>query len=593
MTDYQRNTNERASGSDDFDYFITTELPLQQIQDMLILQKKSNKEIEEILEKVKETRERIRKQVRKFVEKIEKHYGHTDIPELIKKGLKHAQKHKLTQAQQKVFINHILKGDVSESEYSFVETKQSPMAKFLGYAERKQSSQMLRIEPKDQAKLNELKMMYDQTLVLHSDVKNNVFNYEDCAPQAMNGIFDRTKHDVHVHVHPVLAMLFLPKVEYIEKRMLLTNIARMVLSRGQAYLRGASFHLQTGVTPMELDAEFELAHDIAYDPNSLEQFTDQTPITNIVKRYRCQVELYKSVLRLRNGLYYSTGYGVDDGISGFLRVINEQDWTFFDSPDLYHAQDEGTILRKLLAVFSIRPTFTQLSSVTQRSGAMISNVTNISKIKLMQIPIVNLKLPLDAVGEGKGPDFHLRNALSQTDNFIENGTIVPKSKSIIYSNQVCFFYANRRYQANVFTAIDATLNMRYNAIPTPVMNTTRTNTTNVVFDDTLIIGRDRFELRSICVLQRPPLNGLDVPTGVAALVRHKDQNNGETSHYYYNPSGAAVQYLDTTIEASQGKSQYRSNDPISYVYEYDRTPNGVGFRDEGQCRGTIYFYSKI
>jgi hypothetical protein len=365
----------------------------------------------------------------------------------------------------------------------------------------------------------------------------------------------------------------------------------MVLSRGQAYLRGANFHLQTGVAPGELDAEFELAHDIAYDPNSLEHFADHTPITNIIKRYRCQVELYKSILNLRQGRYYSTGYGKDDGISGFLRVINEQDWTFFDSPDLYHVQDEGTVLRKLLAVFSVRPTFTQLTSFGQRYGLGHSNITNMAKTRLMNIPIVNIKLPLDLSGSSNPQHISLTRALTQTDTFIEHRSIVPKNKSVIYSNQVCFFYANRKYQAVNFTALDATLSMKYCALPTPVMNTTRTNTTNIVFDDNLRIGRDWFELRSVCMLQRPPLNGLDIPTGASAAIRFRDPNSRQVSYFHYNPSNASIQFHDTSLPA--GASQYRSNDPVTYIPEYDPTPNGMGFKTEAEERGTIFFYSKL
>lgn len=583
---YQRNASDSGSGSD-FDYFVTTELPLEQIHNVLTLQKMSEDDIEKILEQVKETREKIRNNVRKFVRKVNNYYGHLDLPELIKKGMKHAAKHNMTDAEKKVFIDHILKGDVHTEFTLMGEMKYSPMAKFLGYSDLR--GQMLRLEPKDHSKLNELKMMYDQTLVLHASVKNQMFNYRDCAAEALTGSYDRNKHDVNVSIHPIIAMLFLPKIDYIEKRMLYTNIARMILSRGQAYLKGTNFHLQAGVAPGEIDAEFELAHDIAYDPNALEQFMDHTPITNIIKRYRCQVELYKTVQLLRQGRYYSTGYGQDDGISGFIRVINEQDWTFFDSPDLYHVQDEGTILRKLLAVFSVRPTFTQLTSFGQRYGLGHTGLANLAKTRLMNIPIVNLKLPLDLTGTSVPQQISLARALNQTDTFIEHRTIVPKNKSVIYSNNVCFFYANRKYQSVNFTQLDCTLSMRFMALPTPVMNTTKTNTTQIVFDDNLRIGRDWFEIRSVCVLQRPPLSGIDIPTGSSAMIRHKDAS-GQLSFFHYNPSGASIQFYDNSL-AGPG-SQYRANDPITYIPEYNNSPNGMGFKNEAQERGVIFFYTK-
>ncbi len=213
-----------------------------------------------------------------------------------------------------------MKGDLY-SEFSYQrELRYSPMAKFLGFDFV--HGQMIRITPKDHNKLNELHMLYDETKHIHADVKTNVANYRDCAPEAITGQYDRKKHNVSVSIHPVLAALFFPKVDYIEKRMLYTNIARMVLSRAQAYLKNFNFHLHTNIVPGELEAEFELAHDIAYDPNALEYFKDDSPMDNILKRYRCQIELYLAVLNLRQGRYYSTGYAENDGIAGFIRVIN-------------------------------------------------------------------------------------------------------------------------------------------------------------------------------------------------------------------------------------------------------------------------------
>lgn len=582
----QRNSSEGGK-EDDFNYFITTELPLQQIQNMLGLQKKSDDEIEKILDHVKQVRDKIRKTVRKFTQKVNNYYGHLDIPDLIKKGLKHASKHGLSEVEKKVFIEHVMKGDI-HNEYTIIgELKYTPMAKFLGFSEKR--GQMLRIEPTDYSKLNELKMMYDQTLILHSNVKNQVFNYIDCAPEALNGSYNREKHDVHVSIHPIIAMLFIPKVEYIERRMLYTNIARMILSRGQAYMKNSKFHLQAGVVPGELDAEMELAHEIAYDPNSLENFMDHTPLTNVIKRYRCQIELYRAVLSLRQGKYYSTGYGKDDGIAGFIRVINEQDWTFFDSPDLYHVQDEGTILRKLLAVFSVRPTFTQLTTFGQRYGLGQTNITNLAKTRMMSIPIVNIKLPVNHFGSQTQQSINIERSLTQTDTFIEHRTIVPKNKSVVWSNQVCFFYANRKYQSMNFAALDATFNMRTMCLPTPTNNIVATNTTEVISPPDIRIGNDFFCLRSVCVLQRPPQNNIDIPTGCAALIACNNVPNGAPPIYFhYNPSNTGLYFRDRD---ANGNDIYSHNEPVTYIDEYSTTSD-MGFYSEAQQRGTIFFYVK-
>lgn len=591
---YHRNANETDEGDSntDFDYFITSDLPIDQVYNMLKLKNMSDKEVDVIVDKIKETRERIRKVVTKFLGKINTSYGHLDIPELIKKGLKHAEKYGLTDAQKKVFINHVMKGDIYNT-YSYQnELRYSPMAKFLGFDAVR--GQMIRISPKDHSKLNELQILYDETKQIHADVKTQIFNYRDCAPEAITGKYDRTKHNVNVSVHPVLAALFIPKIDAIERRMLYTNIARMVLSRGQAYLRDANFHLQSNIAPGELDAEFELCHDIAHDPNALEYFKDDSPIDNILKRFRCQIELYQCVLNLRQGRYYSTGYGQNDGISGFIRVINSYDWTFFDSPELFHVQDEGTVLRKLLAVFSLRPTFTQLSSYTNRYGLGHTTITGMSKTVFVNIPIVNIKLPMDPVGGQKYHAIPLRQALTQTDYFIEHKIVVPKNKSVIYSNKVAFFYANRRFPSVNFNALS--MNMRCVSLPVSFVNQTTINHSILSFEPSFRIGRDWFDLRSVVILQRPPINGVDIAIGCSALIVSDQNVSGNlyqgvgTTYLHYNPSIASLlQYVD---QEQKDYLHYRANSPVTYIEEAsaNNDPRSIGFRQEAQERGTIFFY---
>jgi len=374
---------------------------------------------------------------------------------------------------------------------------------------------------------------------------------------------------------------------------LYSNVAKLVLSKAQAYLKNYNFNLQSNVAPGELDAEFELAFDIAFDPNALEYFKDDSPIDNILKRFRCQVELYKTVLNLRQGRYYSTDYDANDGISGFLRIINSYDWTFFDSPDLFHVQDEGTVLRKLLAVFSCRPTFTQLSSFTQRYGMGFTPITGLSKTVFINIPIVNIKLPIDLVGN-QVHAISLARALTQTDYFIEHKIVVPKNKSVIFSNQVAFFYANRRYPTVNFNSVSMT--MRCVSLPVSFINQTTINTSIIHFDNRFRIGRDWFDLRAVILLQRPPITGVNVATGCSAAIV-LDQNSPSnlfhghsTGYIHYNPSIASIQYLDGNQPS--GQSQYIANSPITYIDEMTRDPSRIGFRTEAQERGTIFFYVK-
>jgi len=589
---FHRNATPEKSDIDDLDYFIVAEnLPIEAIYQSLRNRGKSEKEIEDMIDKIKDARDGARRVVRKFLAAVNARYGHLDIPEMIKKGMKHADKYGLTKAQKEVFRNNVMKGDVYNNYSMSNELRYTDMAKFLGFDAV--NGYLIKIQPKDHSKLNELHMLYDASKHIHADVKNQLFNYRDCAPEALTGAYDRNKHNVSVYIHPVVAALFLPKVEYIERRMLYTNIARMVLSRGQAYLKNTNLYVSEGIAPGELDAEYELAHDIAHDPNALAHLADDHPIDNIIKRFRVQIELWQNVINLRQGRYYSTGYDANDGISGLSRVINSYEWTFFDSPDLFHVQDEGTILRKLLAVFSCRPTFTQLSDFSARYGMGLTTVTGLARTTFVNIPIVNIKLPIDLIGNARH-QINLVRALSQTDNFIENRMIVPKNKSVIYSNEVAFFYANRRYPSINFNHLN--VRMRNVHLPTSFLNTTSINNTMLVFEPRFRIGRDLFDLRSVVMLQRPPISGINVIAGCTAAIAVPSTSPtiagfGFQGNLYahYNPQLASMQIFDPN---ATGTTNYVANTPVTYIDEYQNDPAKVGFRNEAQERGTIFFYTK-
>lgn len=589
---YHRNANDsKGDAESDFEYFVTSDLPIEQIVNALRIKKLSDTEIDNIVEKVKESRDTIRKVVRRFLGKINQTYGHLDIPDLIKKGMRHADKYGLTPAQKKVFREHVLKGDIY-NEYTYQnEYRYTPMAKFLGFDYT--YGQMVKLEAKDFSKLNELQLLYDETKHIHADLKMQVANYRDCAPEAITGQYDRLKHNVSVSIHPLFAALFFPKVEYLERRMLQTNIARMVLSRAQAYLKDHKFNIQGGFTASEIDADFDLAHDIAQDPNTLDYFEGDSPMDNIIKRYRAQVELYKVVMNLRQGRFYSTDYNQNDGITDIIRTLNSYEWTFFDSPELFHVQDEGTLLRKLLAIFSCRPTFTQLSSFSQRYGLGFTNISSIGKTVFVNIPIVNIKLPIDLIGN-QIHSITLSRALSQTDYFIEHKIVVPKNKSVIYSNEVAFFYANRRYPTTNF--YNSRMSCRFMSMPITFINQTTINRSVIEFDDEMRIGRDWFTLRSVVMLQRPPISGAEIVTGCSAAIA-VDPVSPSTKftasspiYIHYNPSIASIQYLEGNQPATS--SQFVANTPVSYIDNTTLNPSRIGFRSEAKERGTIFFYVK-
>jgi hypothetical protein len=582
--DFHKNVNRGDSRSHDSTFSSYLKMSYDQLYATLKAQKKSQDEIDRTIDKVKNVKSKIEKVVKKFRSKVEQKYGHLSEPDLIRKGLKHAGKHNLSDVEKELFVSQVLRGTPYDSLTYEGELRYSPMSRFLGLDNY--AGQILNVQPKDQSKLNELVVLYNSTKSLFNNIKNQTYTYRDCAPEAITGKYNSEKHNVATYIHPLLAMLYFPQVEALERRTLKTNIARMIIQRAPMVANKVNLH--DNVLPGELEGEFELAFAIAHDPNSLNQFSNESPIANLTKRFKCQIELWKSVSNLRQGRYYSSG-DRDDGITGFVKTLSTYNWTHFDSPDNLSIQDEGTLLKKFLSVFSIRPSFTQISSYVHRVSMGYTNVSGLARTTFVNLPVINIRLPTSVTGSTNSV-VHLDNALEQTDLFIENKVLVPKNKSVIYSQDMIFFYADRKFRTVNFANVN--MGLRNIALGPSFIGATTLNQTQLRFNERPRIGKEMFRLRGVIVLQTPP-NNTDIVTGCSAsIVVPADVSRGVMSDQYlsYNPQAASIKFRSTGAVA--GDDQYVRNNPVSWIPEYKTNNDMPGFKDTAYSRGCIFFYVK-
>jgi hypothetical protein len=571
-------TSKNATQDDDMEFFVKhQDIPEEQVRSILRHRKMSDDKVEAMIQKIRDAQERIRKHARRFIEKIDQHYGLHDVPTIVSKANKFAQKHQLSTLERDTIISMALKGDVYNTSNPINDLKYSEMSKFMGM--ESPVGQVLNIQSKDYAPLNEIVKLFESARILHSDVKNQLNLYKDCAIEAISGTYDKSKHNVSTHIHPVIVALFIPQIPTLERRMLLTNVGRVVLRRALPYIN-RHVQLYDNLLPGEEEAEWELTSDIVQDPNSLAYFSDDTPITNIMKRFKIQIELWKNVLNLRQGRYYASGYDDNDGITGLLRTLSQYDWNYFDAPDMYHIQDEGTVLRKLLAVFSLRPTLTQVSSLVQRTYMGMSNFTGLSRVTFLKIPIINVRLPTIVQGNAglPMPDIHLERSKNQTDYFIENKLFVPKTKSVMYSKDVLFFHVNRRYQT--VNVANIAHRFSYSSMPYQSFNVgqTRINDLPVGFDPQLSLNRDMFTLRSVVTVYRPPI-AENIAAGSSCMIVQQDN---ASEYLYYNPLLANMMHEKDGV--------YQQNKPFAFIFANPSGPDEIGFIESAQKFGTIFCY---
>lgn len=581
------NRKSENAGTCDLEHYLKNSLSKIQIANMMRLEGKDDKEIDMCIDKYEQSKHKVSKLVKKFTDKILAKYGNTlDVPELVKKGMKYADKNNFTEEEKNAFMNHVMKGDVNIQYNSNDEVLMSEMAKLFGMSNI--PGLMLDIKAPDQAILDEIAQLYELSKQAHYAVKSNLAIYTDCAPEALSCTFDKEKHNANIFIHPVIVALFLPKIKALEERMLITNIGRLVISRASQYLRKyASVMSETLQT--EVKADFELMLDIAKDPNSLNYFSKETPISNLLKRFKIQVELYRNVVSLRQGKVFSKSeFGIDDAISGLSRILQSYEWTYFDSPDMYHIHDEGSMLRKLLAVFSLRPTFTQLSSFSLSSNMGQANF-GASKLVFIKTPIINVRLPRNQLGmvQHAGP-VQLQSAMQSVDYFIEKNMIVPKQRQVIYSKDLVFFYANRRYQTVNFTSLD--MSFRYMTLPGSVSNVTKINETELIVPPQIGVSNDRYDLRSVVVINKMSMSEFATTGCSSIIVCPRDINIGRnnTTYFYYNPVAASLLRDDGTPNGA-----YTQTPPIQRLPEHSVDPKRPGFENLSRKNGTIFVYVKV
>jgi hypothetical protein len=184
-----------------------------------------------------------------------------------------------------------------------------------------------------------------------------------------------------------------------------------------------------------------------------------------------------------------------------------------DNPDLVYGRHDGTILKRLLAAFSFRPTVVATMPVSN----IFSNnpYAQNARPTVTSIPMINVRLlgfktsktvPLGDATAHK--DYiNLEDAVDQVQTFIEGNVLVNRATNLLYSREVLFFYVDRR--AHIMNLGMNVFNMEQ--LPKAVSGFERINTANVYAPCTMEVGGDKFFLRSV-VSAKTTLGGNELAT---------------------------------------------------------------------------------
>lgn len=537
------------------------------------LRQKYNDEnlVDEIYEAYYDQLKKITRKAKKFAKVIRRKFHHLPLYKVLKKALKYKKHYKLSDAEftefQKIYEQQMVGYQDKTGTSGLYKHERTRIGKTLGDIPL-DFQENLRVTDKELVVLNEILRLHAHTKMLHSQVMVQSITYRDCAPEALTGKLytgDNMSANPANHVHPIIAALFLPKIQVLDEHMLFANISNIIKCKHEK-------------RPIMTKPDYELYYDLITDPNDV-VCDIESPLTDLRNRCVLQKDIWDAVLNLRNGRYYQTN------MANFLTAVDNCRINMYDTPDLVYIKDEGAILRRILSAFSFRPTIVSTMPISHlivennpySRPPVIANVT--------AIPMITLRLPLHTTVDTTPVD--LQDSLSQSHFYLEQNAIVPKHQAIIYSKGALFFYIPRRYQS-----VNVARMMRpssFARLPMTIAGFEKLNTKVVDFKETLTIMTDKYNLRSVIVVETSPNDATkDLIVGTTTLlVKHKDFEKGilQNNYWMYDPLGAGYQ-----------NGSREMNNPVTALF-YSRalndTSNVESFYERASRRGTIFLYEKM
>ena len=539
----------------------------------------------------------LQKKAQEVARKIYSKYadGSRTLTDILSKMLKYKNQNKWTDTEYDEFrkeLYAVLSGDrASEVHYNQnLTTFRSRINRVLGTT--MVVTEGLKIKETEHGHLNEILALLEKHIPLHRSVFMQSLMYKDCDLVAITGEYKRDRHDASSHIHPVIAALFLPKFNLLEKQMIHSSFGSIVKSRNEK-------------KQIVTEADLLLYHDIISDPNDI-VCDSNSAIADLRNRFRVQIALWETVLKLRQGKYYEgTPY------SELAQHLNSCRNNLYDNAMSVFKNDEGAVLRRLMSVFSLRPTIiatkpidslmplmNMIAPAGQTSVLHPLPFMNQPVLTITSIPIINFHL---SSRMGVTGSVDLRQAIKQTIWLTEGKSIVPKEQSIIYSKEVLVFYVNRRLQqVNVRTqfatnVVISPLEFSYN--PLLISSIEQLNDQTVDVASTILLGGDNepYHLRSVVTVETTKIDSSnkEIITGCSAIVAQQDEEYsvfGDGKYLLYDPVGASLP-VDRGTDAG-GFTEYTTNKPVSYIPGHMGTNESDSFYDRASKRGTIFVYAR-
>ena len=442
----------------------------------------------------------IRKRAVKFTKLIERKYGTFGYPLhiILNKALKYKKKYNLDEDTFELFRQHYLKSlnmRNNPNKYDVL-VPNTNMAKVFG--DDPYNNNKIHINDSDHRIVKEIINLYDLNRANWQQVTLQSITYEYFYSIMLYNLNQKNKDidpkitNFSSFIHPVIAAMFLPKISKFDEYFLFTNLAYILRCK---YLG----------EPITTYHNYLMLYNLVTDPTDVVCSAD-SPLKDIINRVLLQINLWKNVLRLRQGGFYDT---YNSFVAADLMVnIDNCKLSTYDAPDLMMIGDENVMIRRLLNSLSFRcatiysiPTTIPLFNPTNmgyNQNLQVStlhipvNYTQVSKVPMIYIRLLpTLQQNLLGQNNQNNQNITVQNALSTTQPIMYNGKLESRIMTVVSTDNVLIVVIPRRtykpLSSNIYNlpAVFNFANMPHHAFGLEVLNNTK-----VLVDKMITVGND-------------------------------------------------------------------------------------------------------
>jgi len=456
--------------------------------------------------------------------------GNKSIDYVLKQAVPFAKKVPLTDAEIDAFrrlVEEMIEGKIpaESSTYRHI----SSVGSLFGVSSVEQVESMKdNLSSGDFAKIQDIVRLESANKALYQQVVLQSVQYQDCDLIAVSGKFDPERHNPFSHVHPLVAALYIPKFDCLERTTIHAHLAGIVKAR---YNR----------EPIINQVDKELFENIIY--TNRREVCSMNPAEDLHKRVQLQHALWASVRELRSGRYYAVN-------SDFVTALDQCHLTYV-SPINTVVNDEGAALRRIFGSFGLNTIQFTLKANAQYVAANVNMGTSLFVPSTREEDRTSLDsmitLDMSDWRSKDGAAYDLNQILKQKNYYLdENDRYVQVDTEVTAVYKLLSIYVPRRktsvvQRQNVGSNSIASTFINFTQLPLTISGLSELNRYPVTAPAAIRVGSSQvLRKRSALVVEVIPYqspsdqnNVVELVTSTSALIYKKD----EAGIYYYNPTG--------------------------------------------------------